>query len=88
MYFFKRGAVTDMRDQNTKTTTQLLDFIKASPTAFHAVESSADLLKQNGFVQLQEGERWNLEQGKGYFVTRNQSSVIAFRSPTQSPLAL
>ena len=62
----------------------LLSFLEASPTAFHAVESTAELLEQKDFVRLQEGEKWDLEAGKGYFVTRNQSAVIAFRIPKES----
>ena len=30
---------------------------------------------------LCESGKWNLEAGKGYYVTRNCSSVIAFRIP-------
>ncbi|MBQ8439537.1 MAG: M18 family aminopeptidase [Clostridia bacterium] len=70
-----------MSDRSVKN---LLSFLEASPTAFHAVESTAELLEQKGFVRLREGEKWDLEAGKGYFVTRNQSAVIAFRMPKES----
>ena len=69
-----------MQDQNVKN---LLSFLEASPTAFHAVENTAELLKKHGFLPLLESESWNLETGKGYFVTRNQSSIIAFRVPQE-----
>lgn len=60
---------------------QLLDYISASPTAFHAAAESARLLKEAGFQELRETEPWHLSPGGKYFVTRNLSSVIAFRLP-------
>lgn len=59
----------------------LFDFIAGSPTCFHAVHSAAKALDQAGFCHLSEGSAWKLEAGKGYYVTRNQSSLIAFRMP-------
>ena len=38
----------------------LLAFIEQSPTAFHAVQNSAEELEQNGFLPLFEGEEWKL----------------------------
>ncbi len=59
----------------------LLDFIEKSPTAFHAVENICSELEASGRARLTEGEKWALEPGRGYFVTRNMSSVIAFDVP-------
>lgn len=61
--------------------TELFRFIENSPTAYHAVDSIKAELTALGFEELCEGSRWNVESGKGYFVTRNLSSVIAFRVP-------
>ena len=74
-----------MNRYDLNRTNQLCDFLNASPTAFHAVENASSILTQKGFIQLQEGEEWKLETGKDYFVTRNQSSIIAFRIPDQTP---
>jgi aspartyl aminopeptidase len=63
----------------TKTAAALLDFIHNSPTAFHVVDNLTKMLE--GFTPLSEGEEWTLESGKGYYVTRNGSSLIAFRLP-------
>lgn len=60
---------------------ELFQFIKNSPSCFHAIAEIRKELLENGFVELSEGKRWNLEAGKNYFVTRNQSSVIAFKIP-------
>ena len=59
-------------------TQELLDFIQKSPTAFHAVDTIAKELDGKGFTPLIEGERWTLEKGRGYYVTRNDSSILAF----------
>ena len=66
-------------------TKELLKWIDQTPTAFHAVQNSVELLQKNGFSPLFEGQKWNIEPGKGYYVTRNQSSLIAFRVPSASP---
>ena len=63
----------------------LINFIEKSPTAFHAVASCAEILDSQGYYRLFEGNEWNLEAGKGYYITRNQSSVIAFRIPKGTP---
>lgn len=60
----------------------LLEFIRKSPTAYHAVAASAELLEADGYVRLNEGERWELVPGGRYFLTRNQSSVLAFVLPS------
>ena len=62
----------------------LLNFIDESQTAFQAVQSCCARLEANGFVRLQEGDAWKLEAGQGYYLTRNQSSVLAFRMPTEA----
>ncbi len=58
---------------------ELIDFINNSPTAFQATENIVKELKENGFEELSEKDKWNLEKNKSYFVTRNQSSVLAFK---------
>ena len=58
-----------------------LSFIEKTPSAFHAVKALCDLLLDAGAEELNEGEAWQLEPGKRYFVTRNRSSVIAFDVP-------
>ena len=65
-------------------TKELCEFIERSPSCFHVVANFATLLTGCGFVQLSETERWNLEPGTDYFVTRNGSSIIAFRVPEQT----
>lgn len=59
-------------------TKELLDFIKNSPTAFHAVDSIRNILDSNGFIELFENKYFCVEQGGKYYVVRNGSSIIAF----------
>ena len=56
----------------------LLDFLAASPTPFHATLSLVTALEEAGFNRLNEADSWNLNSGEKYYVTRNDSSVIAF----------
>tara|TARA_R110002167_G_scaffold80291_3_gene220721 strand:- start:4419 stop:5735 length:1317 start_codon:yes stop_codon:yes gene_type:complete len=65
----------------------LLDFLRRSPTPFHATRELADQLQSAGFEPLNEADSWSLEPGGRYFVTRNDSSVIAFAMPAVSNLA-
>ena len=56
----------------------LLDFIDRSPTPFHAVQEMAGTLSNKGFVELKETDAWRLTPNGRYFLTRNDSSLIAF----------
>jgi len=56
---------------------QLIDFLNSSPTPFHATQNMAKILTKNGFNELQEPNKWDTPAGK-YFVTRNDSSIVAF----------
>ncbi len=60
---------------------QLFDFLHAGVTPFHAVAHAASLLDAAGFTRLEEADYWNLEPGRGYYTTRNNSSLIAWRVP-------
>lgn len=65
----------------TTMNNELLDFLNESPTCFHAISNMRKLLEENGFIELYEGSKWNLEENKNYFVVRNESSLIAFKVP-------
>ena len=49
--------------------------------AFQVTGEFMDLLDDAGFVRLNERDRWHLIPGGKYYVTRNDSSIIAFRMP-------
>lgn len=54
----------------------LMNFIDNSGSVYHVVDN----IKKEcvNFIELSEGEKWHLEKGKSYLVTRNNSSMIAF----------
>lgn len=56
----------------------LLAFIDRSPTAFHAVETIEEQLRQAGFSPLSMEIPWNLVPGAKHVVIRNGSALIAF----------
>ena len=58
-----------------------LDFIKASPSSYHAVNEIKKLLDDNGFVEINEKRNLNINYGGKYYITRNLSSLIAFVIP-------
>ena len=59
----------------------LFQYIAACPTAYNAVAHTAAMLESEGYLPLCESRDWTLEAGRGYYVTRNGSSLIAFRVP-------
>ena len=60
-------------------TADLLDFLRACPTAFHTAAEVSRRLDAAGFTRLDEAEAWHLEPGGRYYVTRNASSVVALK---------
>ncbi len=65
-------------EKYVETTKEMMKFIDNSPSCFHAIENVKLMLNQEGFQELMEGEEWTLTGGD-YYVTRNDSSIIAFR---------
>ena len=64
-----------------QTAKELIAFIEKSPTCFQAVASMKETLEQEGYQELKENEKWQIEKGGNYFVTRNDSALIAFSVP-------
>lgn len=62
-----------------ETAKEVLDFIQKSPSCFHAIQEIGRQLRENGFEELRETDRWSIKKGGSYFTTRNGSSLIAFR---------
>lgn len=73
-----------------KVSAGLLDFIAHSPTPYHAVEQTAQVLEKAGFRAVTAEQKWgdcpknNPEEQRLYF-THNQSSLIAVS--LKAPLA-
>ena len=73
-----------MRDE--KRVLELLEFIKKSPTSFHAVRNFEILARENGFVELDERSRFSIERGRSYYVKRD--GPVLSSQPTQTALHL
>ena len=58
-----------------------LDFVRKSPSAFHAVKTLCAALDAGGFTPLSETQPWRIVPGGKYYVTRNLSSIVAFAVP-------
>ena len=57
---------------------QLLTFIDASPSPWHAVETTKAMLDANGFKPLIENQPWQFRKNGKYYVVRDGASIIAF----------
>lgn len=60
---------------------QLTSFIQSCPSMFHTVASIEKELQAKNFTKLKEKDKWNLDPGSGYYVIRNNSSILAFYIP-------
>ncbi|MFP2901269.1 hypothetical protein [Corallococcus sp. 4LFB] len=61
----------------------LLQYIDASPTPYHAVRETARRLTAAGFRELDERESWSLKPGDKVFVIRGDTSIAAFQLGTK-----
>lgn len=71
-----------------KLTDNLFHFIDNSPTAFHAVANAAEMLTAAGYQKITRETEADIQPGGKYFLTRNDTSIIAFRLPEGKPAGL
>ncbi|KAK8108417.1 Aspartyl aminopeptidase [Apiospora sp. TS-2023a] len=77
-----------------KAALDFLDFVNASPTPYHAVQSSIARLEKAGFTNIKERDNWSstLKPGGKYYMTRNGSTIVAFAIGNQwkpgNPIAM
>ncbi len=62
-------------------TTELFEFIEKSPSCFHVIDNVETQLNEAGFEKLNKAQEWELEEGGKYYITSNQSTIIAFELP-------
>ena len=60
---------------------QLMDLIEQSPSRYHATANLKNRLTAEGYTALAEDAAWDVRPGGRYVVTRNDSSLLAFRVP-------
>lgn len=70
---------------DTALVDRLIDFLKRSPSPWHATANLAARLEAAGYRSLSETDRWELSPGDKVYVTRNDSSIIALQLP-RAPL--
>lgn len=63
-------------------TQELLNFINKSKTAFQSAAEIKSILDNQGFTEIKEEDNWDLEKGGKYYITKNDSAVIAFEIGT------
>jgi aspartyl aminopeptidase len=68
---------TPMENRKAAYNTDLFSFLKASPTAFHAIHEMSRRLDDNGFTRLEENDIWTLLPGS-YYVVRDGAALLAF----------
>jgi aspartyl aminopeptidase len=66
---------------------QLCGFLAAATTPFHAVAEMVTRLVAAGFTRLAAESEWDIKAGGRYFLTRNDSSIVAFVAGRDSPPA-
>jgi aspartyl aminopeptidase len=59
----------------------LADFLNDSPTSYQAIDNVREELLEQGFTELNEASKYDIKAGGNYFVTRNESAIIAFTIP-------
>lgn len=69
----------------SKASLDFLEFLKKSPTVYHAADEIVHRLTKAGFTELKEQDKWKLSPGHGYFIVRDSSLVAAFRVPKKPP---
>lgn len=57
---------------------EMIDFLQNSPCSFLVVENSKNKLEENGFICLNNIKKWELKENGKYYITRNDSTLIAF----------
>ena len=66
-------------------TREIMNLLDRSHSPFHAVSNMKEAFLKKGYIELQENLPFDLKEGKGYFLTRNDSSIIAFSLPFGKP---
>jgi aspartyl aminopeptidase len=66
---------------------KFVNFLNRSPTTYHAAQEIKSHLLKARFTPLKEGDKWELEPSKGYFVEREEALIAAFRLPKKRPVS-
>ena len=68
----KAAAVSNaLLGEAREYSSEILKGLTAGVSHFHAVAYMKNQLATNGFTEIKEQDKWTLEGGKSYFLTRN-----------------
>ena len=67
-----------MNEEKYKLADDLIDFIDASPSPYHVVRNIKAALLRRGYKELKVEEPWDLRRAAKYFVSKNDSAIVAF----------
>lgn len=56
----------------------LINFIDASPSAFHATKNVEEILVKEGFKRVNLKDKWKLEKEGKYYTIKNNSAIVGF----------
>lgn len=65
-----------------KLALELVEFLYDSPSACHGVKATQKILDENGFIEIKETDKWDLQAKGKYYVIKNDSALIAFEVGT------
>ncbi len=65
---------------NQEYNEKLFSFIEKATCAFTGIQEIKKILLANNYIELEENKNWHLKLNKNYFITRNDSSLIAFQT--------
>lgn len=68
-----------MKMQQDQYNRNFLEFMSAATSPFHAVREMVQRLEAAGYSALDDHVPWQLQAGSGYFIQRNDSTLVAFR---------
>lgn len=66
-------------DIKRKYANDLLKFLNSAPTPFQSVDELEKMLAAAGATKLDEGDEWNVERGKLYYMTKRGTQIAAFK---------
>ena len=64
--------------EEQKFAKDLIEFIDASPSSFHATKNVENILIKEGFKKVDLQDKWNLEKEGKYYTIKNNSAIIGF----------
>ena len=60
---------------------ELMSFLDKAHSAFHGVALLKEMLENAGYTCLNEADRWQLQPGGKYYMTRGGCAIMAWRIP-------